>query len=800
MTDLRLGRANTAERLSELDKTIEGALKSKAKGAKKAVAGLQKERSELARILGEYESQLSQVAPLEEEALAAQAERAATAGKMQKPTTLMTGEFSPAAPEMKLGERAAAEAEQARQRLRMGGGAPERIGPEPGPLALGGERGMATTEKVPGALEAEFTEIPQQAIEAYMEPSAPAQAPQRRRFAMPEGVASMAAQGGLYGASEESRRQSTSESQGGVGAILGAGAMGAAFPAAMMLGGKLAGKGAGAAREMALGGEAGPLAERFAKAAGDVEAAHILRMAGISPKQVERLNAQFTEAGAGKKGTLNFASFIKREFGDIQELKSVLPDNEILQSIPVGGSLKFGQLTPERRTAIAEAVKAKFGQMYDQVLPPELSSLNIPPEMLRKVLADVQAKAVKGLGSTQFKTIAPELNAFRRSIANNTEMTVEELRQTRKTLDDIFSARNGGPDKTFTPQQTAFRNAIDNAVFNTLDAVAPGTSDAIKALNREYTMAGILQRGTVKAETKAATTSPIGKDLLSQFGLGIAIGNPVGAAGFLVGSVAMRGIYNSRGEGIIADLAGNAQRAALRIQQDPAQAARQASVAIINARRPMLLGASAMKLTDATPQDYTSLSRAVRELQQSREQAKADVMRSTANLPPDEQQKVVQNFDNVINALASEMPKGLAMDKSLSEQERRYTVFARSVLDPAYATQVLVNGGPDSDTAANAIKSLGPQGQEYLQNLADDLRARINESEKLRGDVQLQQVYRNVKSKVSVSIGGGGRGRAGSMAAMHGLEKAGLSPAPMVSATTQKNMAAALGGTSKTLY
>lgn len=627
-----------------------------------------------------------------------------------------------------------------------------------------------------------------------------AQALPGRGLQLPEGMASMAAQGGLYGASEEARRQATGESQGGMGAILGAGALGAAIPAGLMLGGKMLSKGAGAAGSMALGGAPGSASQRFAKAAGGVEDAHILRMFGISNKQVERLNNQFTEAGIGQKGTANFSDFIKREVSNLEELKTHLPDNEILQLIPTGQPIKFGQLTPERRTAIAEAVKAKLGKQYDELLPPELMSLSVSNDALKGIVDSIQATAVKGLGSTQFKTIAPELNAFRNSIARGQEMTVGELRQMRKTLDDIFSARNGGFDKKFTSQQSTFRNAVDDVVFSALDSAAPGTSAAVRALNKEYTMAGILERGAQAAETKAATTSPIGRDLLSQAALGVAIGNPVGAATFFVGSTMLRGVYNSRGDGIIADLAGKAERAALRIQQDPVQAARQATTAIIDSRRPMLLGASAQQLTSAEPADYAALSRSVRELKQSREKALADVQRSVAGLPPEEQQKAIQNFDNVVNALASEMPKGLAMDKAINEQERRYTVFARSVLDPAYATQVLVNGGADADEAAHALKSLGPQGQEYLQNLADGLRDKINESEKLRGDQQLQQVYRNIKSKVSVSIGGGRRGHAGSIATIHGLGKPGLSPSPMVSATTQKNMAAALGGTSKTLY
>jgi hypothetical protein len=154
------------------------------------------------------------------------------------------------------------------------------------------------------------------------------------------------------------------------------------------------------------------------------------------------------------------------------------------------------------------------------------------------------------------------------------------------------------------------------------------------------------------------------------------------------------------------------------------------------------------------------MSRAVRELEATRDKAKRQIADATSGLTPEEQQKSVEFFDNQLNALASALPKGIPTGKALNEQEKNYTIFARAILDPqVYGVQAILNGGLGASVAADAINSLGPQGQEFLQKLGDNLQARISESEQLRGREDMLQTLRNVKTATRKSVGGGGGAR-----------------------------------------
>ena len=754
MTDLRLGRANTADRIAELDQTIQLTLGSRARGARQAVRGLQEERAGLARQIEEYDFQLAKYEAPEADALAAQAERAAGAGEMREPTTLLTGEVSPAAAEIKLGERAAAEAEQARERLRMGGGAPEYVGPEPGPLALAGERPLAPTAAREGVLEAEFAELPDAGPRLTPEPAAPiaaAPVPQGGGLTLPPGLASMSAQGGLYGASEEARRQATGESQGGMGAILGAGALGAAIPAGLMLGGKVAAKGAQA---LATGAREAGLIERIAAGASTIEKQHIARSFDLSRDQVTRLNNKFAIPEIEQQGTDAFVRFIKGELDDVSKLKAAFPDDAFLQSIPENTSLKFGQLTPDRKKAFADAVERFYGKEYDTIFTDAVRAAPVDRSIIDRIIADTEARAVAGAPQRGLESVAPEIAAMRDYQGQHSVGTLREL---QSRIGEIFRGRQGEGGK-FTEAQAAMYGGLKRALADAVEAAEPGAAARLAENDVRYEMSKIMAEGANKVLSKATTTSPIGRDLLSQFALGFAaVGHPLAATKFFVTTVGLRHLYNTRGEGIIADMAGKLSTS---LRKNPTAAATEAADIIVNARRPMLLGMSATKLTDAKPEDYTSMSRAVRELEATRDKAKRQIADATSGLTPEEQQKSVEFFDNQLNALASALPKGIPTGKALNEQEKNYTIFARAILDPqVYGVQAILNGGPGASVAADAINSLGPQGQEFLQKLGDNLQARISESEQLRGREDMLQTLRNVKTATRKSVGGGGGAR-----------------------------------------
>ena len=525
------------------------------------------------------------------------------------------------------------------------------------------------------------------------------------------------------------------------------------------------GKAFGSSASLAGSKSAGPLAQSAAKAAGGLQDAHLMRMWGIDGAAIERLNREFSELGAGTKGVSNFADFIKATVNDIDALKLVNPGDAILQAIPTNRPLRFSDITTERRTAIADALRAKLGKEYDTLLGPAMSAQAISQQGLLAAVQQAEASQIKGLGTQSLTSIAPELAALKDSLRRGETQTVGSLRELRSAMDELFSSRNG-QHQPFTKPQVAFRKSLDDLVAQAMEASVPGSSAALGALNREYTMAKILQEGVISAETKFATMSPVNKETLSKAALGASIGQPLGALGFVVGSTLLRGLYNSRGEGFLADLAGAAERSALRISQNPVGAAQAASQSIINARRPVMAFTNAQQLVSGTPQDFISISKSVRALQETKDSARQQVLRATSNLPPGEQQQAAEHMDAIINALAKELPKGLSAEKALTEQERRYLVFSRSILDPVYATQVLVNGGPDSDEAAKAIKSV-PGGQQYLESLAEDLRTQINESEELRGNQELFRLQLSLKSKLKTKSslgtlhgagGGGGQG------------------------------------------
>lgn len=569
-------------------------------------------------------------------------------------------------------------------------------------------------------------------------------------------LANLMAQGGTYGAAEEVRRQQTGESEGGLGAVVGAGLMGAAVPAALTLGGRVL-MGAGRAARGVVTAPAPGLVAKVKGGAETLEKTHVLRSFDISRDHVTRLNNKFDIPEAGEKGTSVFVNFIKGELNGVRKLKEAFPEDAILASIPEDKALKFSQLTPERKAALANAVERFYGQKYDTIFNDAVKSQMVDNALIEGVLRQVRAADVRGLEGLGLQSVKSELEAMEKFLREGQSHSVGSLKELQSLVGENFRARQG-EGGSFTKAQSIMYGGLKRALYDAVERVTPGAVNELRATDMAYEMSKMLSEGAKKVVSKAATTSPIGRDLLAQAGLGVAIGQPLAALGYFIGASSLRYLYNQRGEGIIADLAG---RLSTNLVRNPQVAARETVDSIVNASRPMLLGASATKFVDTKPDEYMAMSTAVRELQQTRDDVKRRIMDATATMSPAEQQKAVDYFDNQINVLAQRLPKGIPTGKALSEQEKQYSIFARSVLDPhGYGVQAIIGGGAGGQVAAEAINSLGPQGQQFLTSLADDLQARISESAKLRGDENALAVLRNVKTATRASVGGGARLRA----------------------------------------
>lgn len=619
-----------------------------------------------------------------------------------------------------------------------------RLGPggvSPTMAEVGGQIGEIATPSPYAAIRPTAGTVAAAPTGAITKPSAPGLA-----------LGTIPAQGAVYGASEEIRRQATGESEGGLGAVLGAGALGAAMPAAFTLGGKALAKGGGAAAAAAR--EAGFM-QRVSKGAESFEKQHIIRAFDVNRDQVTRLNNKFAMPAAERQGTDVFASFIKGELDDVGKLKAAFPEDAFLQSIPEGTKLRFGQLTPDRKKAFADAVERFYGQQYDNIFTDAVKAAPVDTGIIQRIISKVKATRVPGAAQEGLESVGKDLRALEQYINDGNTFNVGSLKSLQSRVGESFRALQGEGGK-FTESQAAMYGGLKQAIYDAVEAAQPGAAARLAETDVAYEMSKILSEGAERTLSKATTTSPFGRDQWSQFALGaFALMQPLHATAFLLGAVGLRHLYNTRGEGIIADMAG---KVATNLRRNPALAATETADVIVNASRPMLLGVSAMKLTEIKPENYMDLSRAIRELDATRDRTKQQIADAVSGMSPDEQQKAMQFFDSQINALASKLPKGIPTGQALSEQEKNYAIFARAVLDPqGYGVQAIVNGGPGGSIAAEAINSLGPQGQEFLQKLGDDLQARISESKALRGRDDMIQVLRNVKTSTrkSVSIGGG---------------------------------------------
>ena len=623
-------------------------------------------------------------------------------------------------------------------------GIPAAAEPNVSPLGLG----MAETGVMPAARGL--------ALGAPIEARAAQAATDMAAAATPglvERIGRPAIEGAVYSGASQAYRQELGLEPGGVGEVLAATALGGVIGKGLSLGGKALVKGQKALTDVAAESAPGSLASMIGKAASSVERTHLLRQWGQSQKAVRKLNERFTEDELGKLGSTAMTDYVRNAAARIEELKAAHPENQFLQSINVGTKgLTFTNLSAEQRNAMAQVLREEAGKAVEAMYGPALNQV-VSPQAIDAALARVEKKLrTRGMGDIPLQDIRAELDALRESIAKREPYTVGDLRQYEIATSRRFQERQG-IHEPLTSAQSTFRNEIKNLYLDAAEQVTPGIRQQLVVPNRNYTLADMLAVGAEDALAKGETTSAVGRDSLAQFALGaFAMVQPIPAALFFLGTTALRGLYNQRGDGFIADMAGKMARKSASVAAAPEAAAREATQSILNAQRPLLGAFNAEKLVEVKPADYTSLSRGIRELAASTDFAHEKIRQATANLPPDQQERYIADYDATMQKLVDEMPKGIPTDKALSEAERRWTVMARSLFDHAYATQTIANGGPMATAAAQGLTMI-PNGQKYLDELATNLQRAIAENEKLRGDQQLATVARNFSK---VKTGGGG--------------------------------------------
>ncbi len=621
-------------------------------------------------------------------------------------------------------------------------GIPAAAEPNVSPLGLG----MAETGVMPAARGL--------ALGAPIEARAAQAATDMTAAAAPgliERIGRPAIEGALYSGATQAYKQELGLEPGGAGEVLAATALGGVVGKGLSLGGKALVKGQKALTDVAAETAPESLAGLIGKAASGIERTHLLRQWGQTQKAVRKLNERFTEDELGKLGSTAMTDYIRNAAARIEELKAAHPENQFLQSINVGQKgLTFTNLSAEQRNAMAQVLREQAGKEVEAMYGPALNQV-IDPRAIDAALKRVEKKLrTRGTGDIPLESIRAEMDALRASLRES--YTVKELRDYEIATSRRFQEKRG-VHEPLTEAQSLFRNEIKNVYLDAAEQVTPGLRQSLVVPNRNYTIADMLEIGSKEALSKAETTSAVGRDSLAQFALGaFAMVQPIPAALFFLGTTALRGLYNQRGDGFIADMAGKVARKSASVAAAPEVAAREVTQSIINAQRPMLAAMNAEKLVDVKPTDYTSLSQGIRELAASTDFAHERILQATANLPLDQQERFIADYDATMQKLVDEMPKGIPTQKALSEAERRWTVMARSLFDHAYATQLIANGGPMATAAAQGLTMI-PNGQKYLDELATNLQRAIAENEKLRGDQQLATIARNFSK---VKTGGGG--------------------------------------------
>lgn len=587
----------------------------------------------------------------------------------------------------------------------------------------------------------------------------------------------------VYGTLRTRGSQEAGTEEGGWGEALGVGALGALGVPALMGANKLLGVAGGAAAKAAgaaaptLGGK---LSSALEKGAEKLESASALRSFGITSGQAGRIQRSFYNPEVEHLGTKEMTDFIRRELASVDALKA-LPENANnvnLQSIDAAGGLR--KMTEEQRLAFTHAVNDALDKsrnaIYDQVGNPRIDETAIQS----LISHGVPQRGTAGSGLEQIKPFVRELETGIRE-----GFSLRELQRMKTSFGQALEQAHA--NTPWNKEETAFYNALKDTIHEQVHAASPELLDQLNAIDRGSQMAIELRKGAQKLAASHSTTQILGPDLLAQIGLGaFAMGRPFSAVSFGMGAVALRAMNLHRGDGIISDLAGSFSK---RMATNPQAAAQQASQSILKAKTPKMTGLAAAQFVQTDPQGYSQMSSLVRQLGQERERVKADMMAELSSLPPEQQQKYADYFDAQVSALQSAQPKGLPTSEALTEQQRNFVIFGRSVLDPTYGMQVILNGGPEADQAAKALRST-PQGQQTLDALQAQLAAAMNENTKFRQDKAILNIVQNVK-RVSK------RGSI-SLATLHspqGEQQSQGGATPSVNASGQKRAANAFSGT-----
>lgn len=591
-----------------------------------------------------------------------------------------------------------------------------------------------------------------------------------------------ATEGAIYGGASQASREQLGLEEGSPGSVMKAALLGGGLSGAIHLGLNAASRGSLSLGGVGTGGAIG-------RGLKSLEDTHIMRGLGNTAADVKSMNIRLKNTASGEVGSHFYVDEVKNAFANIADLQRQFPDDVLLQSIPLDG--KWSSMTAERKMAFTDAFKASLGPRYDSALS-HINGVGVDDTIVEAIVEAAKSKAAKGLEKTSLGSVNKVLNDIESGLKKATKpfrdaadaaeaalpdtapaqlraqvrdeayaaakeaappsYTIKDINKIKTELGkdfDDWSSKHGGE---WTPVQMGVYNDFKGVVYDEAATFSANNGIPIHAqlteLDKLFMVAATMSKGVANDAAKKALQSPVGRDLLSQFALGaFAIGNPIGAALFAVGSAGLRGIYNSRGEGFIADMAAKLSRG---VVANPQAAAAVAAQSIYSARRPVVLGYNAERLVDSEPKDYSAIVKSVRELNESRESVIADIRSKTSGLSPQEQTAAVDGLDKMMNDLAMNVPPGLSVPGQLSQQQKNYVVYAKSMLSPAYAVQVLVNGGTGGAAAAKALSDLGANGEGklFLDTLANELKKHVDESDDRKTAESAAAAYASIAKMV----------------------------------------------------
>lgn len=550
------------------------------------------------------------------------------------------------------------------------------------------------------------------------------------------GLGGQMLQAGTMTTLEKRARQEAGVEEGGLKEALQAGVLGAAAVPAFALGAKALGLAGGGVAKLGGAAVPGGISAKLERAAAKLDESATLRTFGINAGQAGKIQRVLKNPELETLGTREVSDFVRRELAAVDALKA-LPENAKnvnLQSINPGS--KLSGLSEEQRIAFTSALndalnKQRVG-IFEQVGNPA-----IDPSALESLL--VHGVAKKGAGGTGLTQIKPFVDEIAQALANKEPFTLNDIHTMKSALSD---ALNSAHDKSpWTAGEADFYNSLKNLIQGQVGAANPALLEQLAAIDKSSFIAIELQKGAEKLAAGHSVTQVLGADLLAQIGLGaFAMGRPLSAISFGMGAVALRSINLHRGDGIIADLAGGLGS---RIATNPQAAAQQVTQGIFRSSAPRMIGIAAQQFTQTSPQGYSQMSALVKQLADQRETVKADMLAKMSSLSPQDQQKHADYFDAQVAALRAAQPKGLATSEALTQAQQDFVVFGRSVLNPTFAMQAILNGGPAAQQAAKGLNAT-PQGAQTLAAIQSQFAAVMNENTEARGNKEMQDVYKSI--------------------------------------------------------